>query len=323
MPQWEEDFFMEGFFNALSASLVLLMLMAVGYAMGQLGWMGASEKRFISKYIINIAVPCNCITGILNSLSHDDLLQAGMMVISAAAGVLVTLLFSMLAGRLLRLPRERWGVFAAMAGLSNTLFIGLPVSTQLFGEACIPYVMMYYLGNTTLLQSVGILLIEYSGSKPGSRTTVAGFFKDLLTKPPILAVFVTIFLLLLDLQLPGPIMTWGEYISNSVSPLALIYCGYIVYELGLKNLRFMKGLLAMLGIRLGIAPVICWCFCHLFQMSGLPMQVFLVESALPVVSQVPVLAGAYGADEQYAATGAVLSTLCSFFSIPILMIVLG
>ena len=64
-------------------------------------------------------------------------------------------------------------------------------------------------------------------------------------------------------------------------------------------------------------------FCHLFGMSGLPMDVFIVESALPVVSQVTVMAGAYGADEKYAATGAALSTLCSFISIPILMLVLG
>ena len=62
--------------------------------------------------------------------------------------------------------------------------------------------------------------------------------------------------------------------------------------------------------------MICWFFCHLFGMSGLPLSVFVVESALPVVSQVPVLAGAYGADDQYAATGAVLSTLCSFCEHP-------
>ena len=314
---------MEGFLNALSASLVLLLLMSVGYGMGQLGWIGPSEKRFISKYIINIAVPCNCVTGILNYLDHDSLSQAGIMVLSAGAGVCFTLLFSMLIGKLIRLPREHWGIFSAMAGLSNTLFIGLPVSTQLFGDACVPYVMMYYLANTSFLQSMGILLIEHSGKQTGSRTTVGGFLKDLLTKPPILAVLLTITLLVLDLRLPGPIMTWGDYISGSVSPLALIYCGYIVFELGLKNLKLMRGLPTMIVIRLGVAPVICWASCHLFGISGLPMNVFIVESALPVVSQVPVLAGAYGADDTYAATGAVLSTLCSFISIPILMIIMG
>ena len=58
-------------------------------------------------------------------------------------------------------------------------------------------------------------------------------------------------------------------------------------------------------------------------MEGLPLKVFVVESALPVVSQVTVMAGAYGADEEYAAIGACLSILASFVSIPILMLILG
>lgn len=314
---------MEGFFNALSASLVLLMLMAVGYVMGRLGWMSASEKRFISKYVVNIAVPCNCITGLLNNLDHDRLLEAGIMVVSVLMGVAVTLALSLALATVLRLPRERWGVFVAMAAFSNTLFIGLPVTTQLFGDACIPYVMMYYLGNTIFVQSVGILLLERAGSRGPSTTTVGGFLKDLFLKPPIMAVLFSLLLLILDLRLPGPVMKWAGYISDSVSPLALIYCGYIIYELGLKNLRLMRGLPTMIVTRLGVAPVICWLFCRLFAIDGLAMSVFIVESALPVVSQVPVLAGAFGADDKYAATGACLSTLCSFISIPILMIVLG
>ena len=231
---------MDGFFSALSASLVLLMLMSVGYFMGRLGWMTAAEKRFLSKFIVNIAVPCNCVTGLLNNLDHDSLLQAGLMVASAMVGVAVTLALCLLLAKLLRLPRERWGVFVAMAAFSNTLFIGLPVSTQLFGDVCVPYVMMYYLANTLFVQSAGILLIERSGTRAGKKTTVGGFFKDVFTKPPILAVLFTVLLLVLDLRLPGPIMTWAGYISQSVSPMALIYCGYIVFELGLKNLRPMR-----------------------------------------------------------------------------------
>ena len=54
---------MAGFFNALSACFVLLMIMSVGYLMGRLGWMTQREKSFVSKYIVNIAVPCNCVVG--------------------------------------------------------------------------------------------------------------------------------------------------------------------------------------------------------------------------------------------------------------------
>ena len=314
---------MSGFFNALSASLILMALMSVGFFKGWRGWMGPSEKKFLSKYIVNIAVPCTCITGLLSNLSHDMLVQAGFMLIAAVLGMAITLLLAAGLAQLLHLPRSRWGVFVVMTGLSNTLFIGLPVCTQLFGDECLPYVMIYYLGNTSFLQSLGIMLIQRSGTAEGTRTTVLGFFKNLLSKPPILGVIFSILMLVLDLQLPAVVMKFAGYIGDTVSPLALIYCGYIIWEVGLKNLRLLPGLPTMLVVRLGVAPVICWGICHLFGVTGLAMQVFVVESALPVVSQVPVLSGAFGADEQYAATGACLSTLASFISIPILMLLIG
>ena len=126
---------MAGFFNAVSACLVLLMLMSVGYIMGRWGWMTAREKGFVSKYIVNIAVPCNCIVGLLNNLDHDSLASAGWMLAAGLSSIGITLLISMGVATLLHLPRERWGVFVAMAAFSNTLFIGIPVCTQLFGDA--------------------------------------------------------------------------------------------------------------------------------------------------------------------------------------------
>ena len=61
---------MAGFFNALSACFVLLMIMSVGYLMGRLGWMTQREKSFVSKYIVYIAVPCICVVGLLDNLDR-------------------------------------------------------------------------------------------------------------------------------------------------------------------------------------------------------------------------------------------------------------
>ena len=296
--------------------------MSVGYFMGHLGWMTPVEKRFISKYIVNIAVPCNCLVGLLNNLKHEDLARAGQMMVFTVGGIVLTLALSALAATLLQLPRSRWGVFVPMAGLSNVLFVGLPLCTQLFGEVCIPYVMVYYLSNTIFTQSLAVVLIERAGSRPGKGGGLAHRMLDMLRKPPIVGMAVSIVLLVLGLRPPELVMRFASQISGSVTPLALIYCGYIVYEVGLKNLRLLPGLPTMLVMRLVLAPVICLGFCHLAGITGLARNVFLVESALPVVSQVTVMAGAFGADEKYAATGACLSTLASFVTIPVMMVLI-
>ena len=314
---------MAAFFNAVSAVVVLLLLMLVGYFMGVSGWMTAGEKRFLGKYIINIAVPCNCLVGLLNNLDREMLAEAGWMLLGAVLGVSATLLLGVALATLLRLPRNQWGVFVSMVGLSNTLFIGLPLSTQLFGEQAVPFVMLYYLGNTVFLQTVALSLIERSGSKGGEKRSIGSILLGLLQKPPILGTFAGILFLMIGYRPPEILMKAAGYVGGAVTPLALLYCGYIVYELGLKNLRFSRGLPTMLVTRLFIAPIICMAMCNLFGMSGLARDVFIVESALPVVSQVTVMAGKFGADEKYAAAGATLSTLGSFVTIPILMVFLA
>ena len=296
--------------------------MAVGYFMGRRGWAGENEKRFLNRFILNIAVPCNCVEGMLDNLKREELFRAWRLLLAAFLSVGLCLLLASLLARLLNIPRERRGVFTAMTGLSNTIFIGIPVCLQLFGEKCMPYLMLYFLANTTFVQLAGIPLVAGSGNLGRRAPGAAGVLRALITSPPVLGVIAGIALLLLGLRLPAPIMQTVRYIGGSVTPLALIYCGLIIYELGLRNVHFQRGMPTMLLVRLVAAPLICLFCCRLLGITGLARDVFVVESGLPVVTQIVVMAGAYGADEKYAAAGLCLSTLGSFISIPVLSFLL-
>lgn len=314
---------MTAFIHGVSAVLVLLVLMAVGFWMGHKGWIGPKEKSFLSRFIINIAVPCNCVAGILNNLQRDMLAQAATLLLVGLLLMIASLAVSVALACALRLPRRRWGLFVVMGAMSNSLFVGVPLGTELFGQACLPYIMIYYMCNTCFVQTVGVGLIQWSGDQPSARGGVGGFARSLITKPPVLAIMVSVLLLVANVRPPQVVMSVANYISGCVAPLALMYSGYVVYELGLKNLRFQRGLPTMLVMRLALAPVLCFWLSHAFGVTGLPQAVFVMESALPVVSQVPVLAGNFGADDQYAAQGAILSTLGCLLTIPILMLFLG
>lgn len=139
--------------------------------------------------------------------------------------------------------------------------------------------MVYYLSNTIFTQSLAVVLIERAGSQPGKGGSLAHRMLDMLRKPPIVGMAVSIVLLVLGLRPPELVMRFASQISGSVTPLALIYCGYIVYEVGLKNLRFLQGMPTMLVIRLIVSPLICAAFCLLGGVSGLAMRVFIVESS--------------------------------------------
>ena len=58
---------MADFLNAVSAVFVIFLLLSVGYLLGHLGWLSKNEKGFISKYVVNIAVPVNCVVGMMKN----------------------------------------------------------------------------------------------------------------------------------------------------------------------------------------------------------------------------------------------------------------
>lgn len=313
---------MSEFINAVSAVFLIFSMMAVGYLMGHIGWMTGSEKKFISRFVVNVAVPLNCITGVLNNLDKSDISRMGSMVVVPVVTILLCLAISMAAARAMQLPKRQFGVFVAMAFISNTMFIGLPMSTQLFGEVSVPYVMMYYMGSTVFTQTVAVLLIERAGTAAPAAHSAVGWIKDLITKPPILGVIAAMSMLFLDVRPPQLFMSFARYMSGCVTPLALMYCGFVVWEIGLKNIRLERGIPAMLFIRLIAAPAVCAAMCYLAGIDGLCRNVFIVEAALPVVTQITVMAGAYGADEEYAASGSLLSMLGIFVTMPVLMMIL-
>lgn len=310
------------FLHALSAVFLIFCLMAIGYVCGMLKWMEAGDKKFVTRFIMNIAMPLNCIHGLLNNVKHEDLSSMGNMLAVPLATVLAMLVLSFGAAKVLKLPRKREGVFIAMSFLSNTLFIGLPMATQLFGDIAVPYVMSYWMVSTCFTQSVALLLVEHAGGSGGGSFSPVSFIKDIFTKPPIIGLILGYAMLWFNFRPPELFMSLTKYMSQTVTPLALLYSGYIMYELGLKNVRMEKGMPAMLILRLIVSPILCFAFCVLFRVEGLARNVFIIESALPVVTQITVMAGNYHADDQYSAAGSVLSTLGIFITIPIIMVLL-
>ena len=312
---------MGSFLHSVASVAIILLLTATGYFCAAKGWMGREAKAFISKFVMRIAIPGMCIYGLTNNLTREMILQSGGMLIVPFISLTALFLLSFLVGKLLKLPRRRLGVFMMMASLSNSVFVGLAMCTELFGDACIPHVMLYYLVSTSFTQLVGLTLIRWSGES-GERVPFKKSLLKFFTTPTVLAVFAGFALVLGDVQLPSLAVSYMRYMNNVVSPLALLLTGQIIYEIGLKHLRLDCIQCVMMCFRFLLSPALCALLCPLFGVTGLGRSVLLVESAMPVVTQTVVASAEYGADEQFAAQGAALSTLASFVVIPVLMLLI-
>ena len=312
---------METFLHSVASVAIILLLTATGYFCAAKGWMGREAKAFISKFVMRIAIPAMCIYGLTNNLTHEMVVESWRMLLVPFICLTLLFLLSFFVGKLLRLPRKQLGVFMMMSSLSNSVFVGYAMCSELFGDACTPHVMLYYLVSTSFTQLVGLTLIRWSGES-GERVPLGKSLRKFITTPTVLGVFIGFALVLGDVQLPSLVTSYLRYMNNMVSPLALLLTGQIIYEIGLKNLRLDRVQGVMMLFRFLLSPALCALLCMVFGVSGLGRSVFMVESAMPVVTQTVVASAEYGADEQLAAQGAALSTLACFVVIPVLMMLL-
>lgn len=311
---------METFLHSVTSVAIILLLTAVGYVCSAGGWIHEDAKSFLSKFLIRLAVPVMCVYSLSSNLTRELLAASGVVLLVPAIGTAMLLLLGWLAGRLLKLSRRQMGVFMTMCAMSNSMFIGYPMCVELFGEACTPYVMMYYFVNTSFVQLFGMMLIRYSGGQErlSLRDTVLSLFKV----PPVIGLMIGVLLVVFDIRLPSIVMSCAGYINATVTPLALLLTGHIIREIGLRELRLTRVLSIAMIFRFLLSPLLSLALCLAFGLTGLGRSVIIVQMAMPVVTQTVVAAAEYGADDRLAAQGAALSTLACFVVTPVLMMVL-
>jgi len=268
-----------------------------------------------------IAIPGNCISGLARNLSRDMVLQSGRLLLVPLIGITIMFSVGFALAKLLKISRRRYGPFMVMFSLSNCIFVGYAMCSELFGEACVPFVMLYFLITSFAMQIVGLMLIRLSGGSD-EKTSIKKVLKTFITTPASVAIVVGFVIVFSGIELPGIVNSYLRYLDNIVSPLALVLTGQIIYDIGLKNLKLDIQQIAVLAGRFILAPGICILLCSSFGVSGLPKSVFVVEAAMPVVTQTVVASAEYGADEQFAAQGAAISTIACFIVIPLLMLIL-
>lgn len=144
---------------------------------------------------------------------------------------------------------------------------------------------------------------------------------------PLLGFIVAILWLLTGISLPSFVSSTFTYVGNLVTPLSLIYIGIMLADIGLKNIKLDKDtILAVLG-RLVIAPIIMlglveWLMPSMgVHMANLMKDTFIIQSATPALSVLPILADQGHGDVEYATNVVAITTIFFVVVVPVLMLV--
>ena len=308
---------MTTFVNSISGVLIILVMIVVGYVLTKRGWFDAKTPSLIAKLVRQLALPCYMIFTITNRFTAAELGNMLPQLRFPALSMVILLAIAVGVAQVFAVEKQHRGLFISMFFNSNTIFVGFPINQALFGDKSIPYVLVYYMCNTTFFWTIGTYLIQMDGQASPSFD-----WRDSLRKifsPPLLGFILGVVLVLLGIHVPDFLMSDLQYLGNLTIPLSMLFIGMAIANAGLSQLRFNKDILLVLGGRFIIAPLLMFLIVSHTPMPTLMKQVFILQSAMPVMTNAPVVAKLYGADADYAAIMVTESTLLTLLVVPILM----
>ena len=312
---------MDIFLRSISGILVILGMILVGFVIGEKGWFDDKSRGLIAKLVTQVALPCYMLYTITQRFTAADLLKMLPALRFPALSMVILLGIATGVARIFAVRQDRRGLFISMFFNSNTIFVGLPINQALFGDVSIPYVLIYYMCNTTFFWTLGTYLIQRDGEGEAQfdlKTSLKKVFS-----PPLMGFLLGLVLVMLQIKLPAFLASDLQYLGNLTTPLSMIFIGLSVSHVGVKQLVLGKEQLLILLGRFLVAPLLMASIVYWVPLPSLMKQVFIIQSAMPVMTNAPVVARLYGADSDYAAVMVTETTLATMVVIPILMLLMA
>ncbi len=308
--------------NALQSVFSVIAMIALGFFLAKRKWFEGNSSALISRLVVSVALPAYMISNLMSSYDKAKLISMLPGLPIPFLAMLGSFLVASGLAVVLKVPKGRRGTFASMFSLANAVFIGLPVNLLLFGDESLPFALLYYIANTTVFWTLGTYCIASDGAIRSGRAkpspiSAAGLKRIL--SPPLLGFIAAIFMIMTGISLPKSIMDLCKYLGNMTTPLSMLFVGIVISRIELKKMRFGLDIAFVLAGRFLVTPFLIFLLMRGRDLPLLMKQVFLITSAMPAMTQTPILAEAYGADAEYAGIGTSLTTVLSMITIPIYM----
>lgn len=336
--------------------LVLLAMMAVGFFCYKKGWVSDETAGHLSKLVVNVFNPILVVNGVLGQNSAD----AGNGVAWNMMFIVVYFVLLMVVGSfmpaLLRPEAKHKSIYRLMTIFSNVGFMGIPVIKSIFGDGAMIYVAFYILGYNIMLYTVGMFLSQKAGednrlhavsylealaangegrSKGAAdeqqtirdtlslekKSGMAEFVKRLIN-PGVVAALLAVVIFAFGIQMPGPVVTFCDYMGNTTIPLSMIMIGISMAQADVREVFTDWRIYVFILLRMVALPI-----AMTFALKGVVAAcaidpvvfgVFIVELGMPVGSIIVMMTREKGADAAYCTRGVVLSTLASILTIPLI-----
>ena len=293
---------------AFHAIVPLFLIIALGFGVKRLGWIGPEDVRRFNKVTFYTFMPVMLFYNIYTSdFSHAVLLSYALFVVGMA---LAMILLAFLITLAVEKTPERRGVMIQAAFRSNFVLLGLPIAQELLPNASFGITALMIAIVVPIYNMMSVVVLEYfRGSKPKLGEVLLAVIKN----PLIIASVAGLLMKALHITLPEVLVSFAGKMNSAATPLILLLLGasFEAQELA----TYKKELLVCVGLRLVVFPGLILTLSMALGLRDIEFVTLLAMTTAPTAVNSFNMAQQLGGDSHLAGSAVVVSTALSFFTL--------
>ncbi|MDE2456093.1 MAG: AEC family transporter [Burkholderiales bacterium] len=307
----------------VSKLLAILIAVAIGYVAGRQRWLGEGDPaRVIGQAAYYVFVPAL----LFRTAARIEIAKLPWHTLAVFFVPMSAVLLAVYVSQRRRGGGAAPAVRALSASFGNSVQIGIPMASALFGEAGLAIHLTIVTLHAMVLLSLATALVEIDLARASGRSslgqTLLLTLRNTVIHPVVLPMAAGLVFGASGLALPAAIDDALAMLGSAVVPLCLVLIGLSLAYYGLGRRR--RGAVGVVLVKLVVAPALVLAVAHgLFGLGGLPLSVIVMMAAAPVGSNALIFAQRYRVLETETTAAIVISTLAFALAAPLWLAVLA
>lgn len=297
----------------INLQIQIFLLLALGYFLGRKQMISGSTRVQLTNLVMNVVLPAAIIRSFQMELTKEMLIQTLVVLVLSIVIQFFYVYLNKFIWRGVPDAKERMNLKYGTV-VNNAGTMGMVIAEAAFGEEGLLFASVFMIPVRIMMWTYGLSL--YGKDRQKRRREL---LKQVLLHPCIVAIYIGIALMLLQsngILVPAFAQKTLNAVANCNTALIMIVIGTILSEVSLGDL-FDKWTIIYSIVRLIALPALLFVILKLLPIPALPVNVCIIEAAMPAPSTMAMLAQKYDADPHFASKMIFVSTLGSLFTLPI------
>lgn len=299
------------FENMINMQLMMFLLVGVGFYARKRGIVNIEGRMNMIDLCLYITLPFNVLYSFLRKWDWDLFIACGMILLLSVGFNAISVFFSAILYKKKEEQKRKTLKYGTI--ISNSGFLGNPMVEGIYGSDGLLYAALFMLPVRVVMWTLGIAVFLKDRKEK--------LWKNILTHPCIVAIYLGAFVMLSGLQLPVFVEKTIMGISNCNTPLSMMLIGMMLAEVKPKGL-IDKTMVFYVAIRLLVIPAVVFAITAYLPIDAMLRGITVIMAGMPAPITTALLSAKYGGDEKYATGMIFLSTIVSLITLPLWCLVL-